>query len=156
MTPVTDRAQRTAQTLLDNESLTADLDDAAAQALIDWGVASVEAIARDTAGLDDADAEQAMEPRLRAVRRLMRRVNRWVAGREAMSGGEAAAHLEEIVAQAAVIYAGTLAPPSRDERIRFLVRGHADEPPQMIRNLRTLIEDSAAEPAAGEGGTPNG
>jgi len=48
MDELTRRAQDLAESILENESLTADLDDAAAKVLIDWGVACAEIIAHST------------------------------------------------------------------------------------------------------------
>ena len=76
-----DRSRRAVESLLENESLTSSLDDAAAQVLLKWGTDCAKLIVSSTAGLDAASAEDAMYPRMRALRRLMRRVNKWAARR---------------------------------------------------------------------------
>ena len=119
MDELTQRVNRAAEGILENESLTADLDDAPAQALLDWGVACARMIAESTAGLGEVEAEKAMSPRLRATRRLMRLVSKWVAGRH-QSG-----LLIEVLEQAAIIY-------GKD----FL----SDDPLLMIASLRRLCE----------------
>jgi hypothetical protein len=50
MYEVSQRIERAAESILENERLTADLDDAAAQVLIDWGLACAELIAGSTDG----------------------------------------------------------------------------------------------------------
>lgn len=143
------RVNRTAASILENEPLTADLDDPAAQVLLDWGVACAETIAQCTAGLDDTEAEDAMYPRLRAMRRLMRQVNRWTLDAEASAG-----LLAQMVEQAAIIYGDDFAPPSHERQDAFLRLQFefADDPQQMIANLRELLEGPHATLAVdGEG-----
>jgi hypothetical protein len=147
------RVNRAAEGILENERLTADLDDASAKVLIDWGVACAERIARSTAGLNDKEAEDAMYPRLRATRRLMRRVNSWVANRHTMDAATSAASLDEIIAQAEIIYGDDFVPPSRARRDAFL-RLHfeyAKDPQQLITQLRDLFEDSGDGSIANRG-----
>ncbi len=138
------RVKRVAESILDNERLTADLDDSAAKELLDWGLTIAKQIAQETADLDaDDEAEQAMYPRLRATRRMMRSVNQWIANqREGDSEGSATA-LAEIVEHAGVIYGRAFHPPS-DEQRDALTRAQSelgDDPPQMIARLRQLIEN---------------
>jgi hypothetical protein len=78
------RMQRGVERLLENESLTADLDDRAARLLLAWGVAWTQMIVEQTIGLDDAEARALNRPRLKATRRMMRTVNRWAGSRAAM------------------------------------------------------------------------
>jgi hypothetical protein len=148
------RVNRAAESILENERLTADLDDASAKVLIDWGVACAEKIARSTAGLNEAEAEEAMYPRLRATRRLMRRVNNWVADRRTMDATASATALDEISTLAEIIYGGDYVPPSRARRDAFL-RLHfeyADDPQQLITRLRDLFESSSDASSANGGG----
>lgn len=148
------RVNRAAESILENERLTANLDDESAQVLIDWGVACAETIARSTAGLNDKEAEEAMYPRLRATRRLMRRVNRWVANRRTMDAATGAASLDEITAQAEIIYGDDFVPPSRARRDAFsrLHFEYADSPQQLIAHLRDLFESSSDASIADRGG----
>ncbi len=87
---VTKRVNQAVERILENERLTADLDDEVAEALVEWGVAWAEMIARSSAGLDDLAAEEVTSPKERALRRLMRRVNKWVAQLPAAAQPEAA------------------------------------------------------------------
>ena len=72
------RFERAAEGILENERLTAGLDDEAAAVLIDWGLSWAGVIVIATAGMPDSEAEELLSPRLKANRRLMRYVNRWV------------------------------------------------------------------------------
>lgn len=65
------RRRRVDDALRGNPRLTAGLPAAAADALLALGLDMARAIVDDTAGLDDAAAEDVLQPRVRAVRRLM-------------------------------------------------------------------------------------
>lgn len=142
MYEVTRRIERAAESILGNEGLTADLDDAAAKVLLDWGVACAEKVAGSTDGLGDFEAEEVMSPRLRATRRLMRRVNRWAANRPNIDTEEGAELLNQIIEQAAIIYGDSFIPPDDDQRTSFLAQQWelADDPMQFIAELRELLE----------------
>jgi len=140
---LTRREHHAVGSILENEQLTADLDDASAKLLLDWGIACAQRAARSTVGLGDEEAEQALYPRLRATRRLMRQVNQWIAGRRELDAQRGAAALDQLIEQAAVIYGKGYAPPSQDRRQGFL-RMHfetADDPQRLITDLRHLIEN---------------
>jgi hypothetical protein len=142
-TKIGDRITRVAESLLDNERLTADLDDSAAKELLDWGLSVARQIAQGTADVDDDEqAEQAMYPRLRATRRLMRAVNLWIANqREGDAEGRDQA-FNSILEQASVIYGRAFTPPSEEQRATFTSAQSEfiDNPPQMIANLRRFFE----------------
>jgi hypothetical protein len=143
MNELVQRVTRVAESILENERLTADLDDAAAKVLLDWGVACAEMIAQSTAGLNNLEAEEVMYPRLRATRRLMRSVNKWIAKQLEMDDEGSATLLAKIIKQAAIIYGESFMPPDNDRRNAFL-RQQAevtDNPPQIIANLRELLEN---------------
>lgn len=148
------RVNRAAESILENERLTADLDDASAKVLIDWGVGCAERIARSTTGLNEAEAEEAMYPRLRATRRLMRRVNSWVASRRTMDATTSATALDEISALAEIIYGDDYAPPSRARRDAFLRLHfeHAEDPAHLITRLHDLVEASSGASVADSSG----
>jgi len=142
MYEVTRRIQRAAESILENEKLTADLDDAAAKVLLDWGITCAEKIAGSTDGLGDSEAEEVISPGLRATRRLMLQVNRWVASRPDIDGAEEAELLSQIIEQACIMYGDGFAPPADDQRTSFLARQKelSDDPPQFIADLRELLE----------------
>jgi hypothetical protein len=140
-----ERIDRVAESILDNERLTADLDDSAAKELLDWGLAAAKQIAQGTADVDDDEqAQEAMYPRLRATRRMMRAVNIWVTTeREGDMEGSTRA-LDRIFEQASIIYGRAFTPPSTDQRDAFVhtQAKSIDHPPQMIANLRQFLERS--------------
>jgi len=104
MSNIKTRIDKAAESILENEKLTADLVDDAAQVLLDWGISCAKQIAQDTLGLDDIKTEEAMYQPMRATRRLMRTVNKW-ASRHAILGVEGHAEmLAKIISQAGIIY----------------------------------------------------
>jgi hypothetical protein len=65
------RRQRVAEALRGNPRLTEGLPDDAAEALMALGLEMARKVVDDTADLDDAAAEDILQPRVRAVRRFM-------------------------------------------------------------------------------------
>lgn len=70
------RVARAAESILENEALTAELDDPAAQAVLAWGEEAARRAALSTADLEDNQAEQELALRLQAVRQMLRAVTR--------------------------------------------------------------------------------
>ena len=151
------QTRQAVESILENERLTADLDDAAAQALLEWGVACAKRIAQSSVGRTAFGSEETMSLRLRATRRMMRQVNRWIAEGEPLEAARSAALLSQISEQAAVAYGASFASPDRHRKEAFL-RLHAElaeDPVLLIATLRALFERSeersVAEPAANLG-----
>ncbi|MCA9936520.1 MAG: hypothetical protein H6662_08370 [Ardenticatenaceae bacterium] len=138
------RARRVAESLLENESLTADLNDTAAQGLLDWGLQMAQRVVDSTTELDDEAAEEVMYPRLKATRRMMRSVNRLVANARYMPPEDSAAMLDGIIEKAAATYGAAFSPPAPEDRAAFvqLLAEMADEPHQLIAYLQHLLEAS--------------
>ena len=135
------RASRAAESILENESLTSDLDDVAAKVLLDWGLACAKAIAQSTAGLDDAQAGEVMSSRLRATRRLMRSVNKWIANRQEMDAEAKTKRLNRVIEQASIIHGAEFSAPTGEWCDAFLRRiERVDDPAQMITDLREFVE----------------
>lgn len=65
------REKRIADALRGNDRLTEGLPPAAADDLMNWGLDLARSVVDDTAGLNDSEAENVLQPRVRAVRRLM-------------------------------------------------------------------------------------
>jgi hypothetical protein len=139
MSEVERRAQLAAEGLLSNERLTEDLRDEAARALLDWGIALVEAAAQSTAGMDEAAAEERMGSRVRVIRQLMRRVNEWVAGRREMATEERVARLEEIVQHAVDALGEDFAPPDEGQLVHFAHRSLCLTDAQVVSELQALL-----------------
>ncbi len=152
MSKLSQRISRAAESILENEGLTSNLDDTAAQSLISWGVACARIAARSTAGLDDAEAEDTMSPRLRATRRLMRGINRWIPKRLYKDAESNAASLAKIVDQASIIYGRDFTVLGSEWQDVFQSRNLDASPTQLIVNLRASIEDLNRDLTANSGG----
>jgi hypothetical protein len=152
MDDVAQRTQRVIESLQENEALTDNLDDEAAQALLDWGSAYAQAIAASTAGLDEAAAEEAMAERLQALRRLLRTVNAHADPAQAPQAGDRAATmayhrawLDQVMAQIAIIQGQTFVPPADQQLAELAARwAEAPSPLRIITELRTMVESPAA------------
>ena len=144
MDQLNQRIDRAAASILENEALSSELDDAAAKVLLKWGVAWAAAIAADTAGLDDSAAEAATYPRQKALRRLLRTVNKWVAGRGTMAVEEQAASLATVVEQVGIIWAEKFTPPDEARQTAFVQAqaDNLDDPPRLIEQLRYFLDTS--------------
>jgi len=146
MNGIKERIDKAAESILENEKLTADLDDDAAQVLLDWGITCAKKIAQSTLGLDDMEAEDAMYQPMRATRRLMRAVNKWMSRYEILGVEGHAETLEKIIAQAGVIYGGDYVPPTPDQQSAFLTETEEliSNIPQMIAKIRNLVENDSS------------
>jgi hypothetical protein len=137
MDEIDQRARRAAERILEDERLTDNLEDEAAQVLIDWGIARAEAIARTT---EDAPT---MQNRLQAVRRLMRYVNRWIPRRVEADNETNREILTKILELAAVAYGQTtpLISPGLVDAVAAQLATSGNTPSEVIRNLLTLVEN---------------
>lgn len=133
------RLRIAAERLLENESLTADLDDEAARHLLAWGLAWTQLIVDSTAG--PGDDQSAVEPRLKALRRMMRTANRWAGDRSAMDEAADRVLLGKIYDRAVVAAAPSAAgdPQARQRFIEGAATLQGD-PADLLRALRVEAE----------------
>ncbi len=135
------RQKQAVESILDNESLTANLDDQVAGALLGWTTGLARSVVQQAAALGSDEAETLIEERLSAVRGLMRQVNRWAAGGTEMSREESAEWLETVLQKLSAIQ-GAQAPLLDDTRRQAFLETHAHATPaEMVALLQTLITD---------------
>jgi len=135
------RTQKVVESLLDNESLAEHLETGPAQELLDWGFRLARHIVASTAGLDDVSAEATMQPRLRALRQMMRGASLWAAGK--YSAPEDRARLRDrLIQYAQAIYGGTLDLAASVELDNLLQQAAANtmKPLELVQALRALFE----------------
>lgn len=120
------------ESLLENSSLTDELDDEAADVLLDWGLARVRQLFRQAA--DQTDPAGYLDAQLKANRKLLRTVNRWTAGRAALDPAAHAAALQQVLA-----YAGASAPPER--QAEFLQNNLPLPSAEFIASLRMFCQN---------------
>lgn len=117
--------------ILENEALTADLDDDAADVLLDWGLSHARRVHR--LAVDDPDPAGYVATQMKATRKWMRALNRWTPTRAEKDLAENAAALAEILT-----LAGVNATP--ETQTAFLA-AHLGEPsPAFIASLRSFCE----------------
>ena len=138
------RIRMAAESILENESLREGLDDEAASALIDWGIARAQQIAAKTADLeDDIEAEETIYPHMRGLRRILRAVAELYSGSvEPVRRSEL---LEEISGQLSAVY-GPDAPPLRTFSLSFFLATQKGSTAERINAFRTLIEGNTSKP----------
>ena len=126
-----DTLENAIQSLLENESLTADLDDGAANILLDWGMARTRLAYR--LAVDQDDIEGYLSVQMRATRKLMRAVNRWITTRADQDLAGNTASLTEVLT-----HAGVSTGP--DQQAAFLITHLSDSPAEFISQLRNFCE----------------
>jgi len=153
------RSQRVVESLTENEALTANLDDEAAQLLLDWGIAYGKEIVQSTAGLPEAEAEEAMQARLQATRRLLRAVNQYFnqtnsAENEArtQSSDATLTLLQQAIEQAAIIFGPAFRKPDAQQLAAFMTQMQQTDsaPRTLIVTLGNFIDQQRLSPTAGQ------
>ncbi len=115
--------------LLENEALTADLDDDAANVLLDWGMARVRLLHR--LAVDEPDPEGYLSTQTKSNRKMMRAVNNWTASRAEKDPAGHLAALGDILTHAGVSV-------SPEQQTAFLTAHLSDPPPEFITRLRSF------------------
>ena len=98
------RRTQAASSILENEGLTTDLNDATADELLNWGLALAEQLVMGSQDLDDEAAEAALYEPMKALRKMLRAINKWL-----NSGDDT--YLETILKQTPLIYGETAVIP---------------------------------------------
>jgi hypothetical protein len=144
MNAIIQRVNRAAQSILENENLTADLNDEAAQVLLDWGIAQAKAITMETVEIgDDEEAAEFVYPKMKALRRMLRTVNKWYAKVKSFDKDYGTSALERILEQAAVIYGEEFIPPTSEQQAEIINQQSNLQkfPAAFIAELQSLIEN---------------
>jgi hypothetical protein len=81
MADINSRIQKYVGAMTGNEALLEMLDADAATEMLQWATATVTALVKKTESMDDATAEQTLEPQLKAVRQAIRSGGNWAAGK---------------------------------------------------------------------------
>ncbi|WP_017719306.1 hypothetical protein [Kamptonema formosum] len=136
---LTQRITWAAESLLDNETLTPELEDAAGGAALTWATDLSRRVALATAGLDDEAAEAFMAPKLAAIGELIRLVSRWAASYREMDAGGRESFLSQVIEAALKIYPD-YQPPHKEQQQAFLREPFPADPRDWIVNLRRLVE----------------
>ena len=131
------RLEREIEGLYGNEALTSDLDDSSARMFLNWAENHIRKIVGTTAGLEDEAADEAMYPKLKAVRRMARYINgaaRGQADREDL--------IEKIITQAREIYGSAFKEPD-SQQLALLRSVSISEPSVFLQTLKQIFEGDA-------------
>jgi hypothetical protein len=101
---VDERIRRAAALILDDASLTGDMNDAEGSRLIDWAVAASRKVAEGTAAMDESQAAEALDAQIQSLRRLVRRINKLIGSMGSQpSPEEISEALEKIIESATTV-----------------------------------------------------
>ena len=129
------REQLAIERLLEDERLTADLNDAAATVLLDWGMRQTKEIVADTEMLSNEEAEAAMYPRLRGLRTVMRYANNWFGKRGTAVLEKNQQLIEKIVVKTAVIHPTTFTSADKADQLLFAQETNARSDQTQLVNI---------------------
>ena len=138
------RVQRVIEELTGNEALLEMLETEAATELLDWGIEMATSLVKRTEGMDDADAEQILLPRLKAVRQMMRSVGNWAAGKYV--DPESRVQLRDnLLGYFKVVFGEGARLPSAEKMNELLnqVDDKNNTPHQLILKLKQSLEESS-------------
>jgi len=135
MIAIQERLQRATEAILENEALTADLDDQAANVLLDWGIERAQAITIETTELADDEAEEVMYQPMRALRKMLRSVNKWASDPQEN-------YLATILLQAEMIYGSC---PDEEQQAAFMSQT-PEGVTERVSMLRDFLEGGRHDP----------
>jgi hypothetical protein len=138
MEEIETRVRMAAESILENESLRDGLDKDGTETLLEWGTACAKQIARETSGEDDEEIEEAMYPRMRALRKLLGVVKTFV------NTPDIAARinlLNDLLELAAILYAPQYTPPEAGE-MGALVASSGLSQRETLLKIRNLFENT--------------
>jgi len=138
------RVQRVIEELTGNEALLEMLETEAATELQDWAIEMATSLVKRTEGMDDADAEQILLPRLKAVRQMMRSVGNWAAGKYV--DPESRVQLRDnLLGYFKVVFGEGARLPSAEKMNELLnqVDDKNNTPHQLILKLKQSLEESS-------------
>lgn len=134
------RIRRASEGVLGNESLADNLGTDAASSLMSWGLEITKMIVMESSDIEESMAEEINYQRLRALRMLMRMVNRWGKDAPGMDRTAKSALLDQILSQAATIYGHEFVQPDESRRNAILDL-EPDKTIQFITALRGMLEN---------------
>ena len=113
----------------------------AATDMLNWGIAMAASVAQRTEGMDDAAAELVIESGLKAVRRALRSMGNWAAGKY-VDADDRVQLRDKLLEQFNLIFGAKSELPSVDsiEKLLNEVDIDGNTPHQLILKLKNIIE----------------
>jgi hypothetical protein len=136
------RVQRVIEELTGNEALLEMLETEAANELLDWGIEMATSLVKRTEGMDEAEAEQVLLPRLKAVRQTMRSLGNWAAGKYVDPASRVQLR-DKLLENFKVIFGeeARLPPPEKMNELLNQVDDKNNTPHQLILKLKQSLEE---------------
>lgn len=128
------------EALLGNERLTSDLDDTAANVLLDWGITMVKKAIFETAAQTPPDLMKAADIRLSGNRKMLQQASRLTVGRGSQSLERQLLTYEKMSRYAAIAYGTKPSYPGLDLAQMFLQRSFELPAEDFIVALREFLE----------------
>jgi hypothetical protein len=136
------RVRIAAESLLENEALRGFLDDESATTLLDWGMALAKELAASTDTIeDDEEANEAIYPRMRALRKMLEGVKAIAVSRSMMERLQGA---QNLVPQAKLVFGEAFREPGAGE-IGALAFDPGKTPSETIEKIRDLLQGESDE-----------
>jgi hypothetical protein len=141
MADINSRIQKYVGQTTGNEALLEMLDTDAATEMLKWATATVTMLVKKTEGMDDATAEQTLEPQLKAVRQAMRSGGNWAAGKYA--DPESRASLQAKLAEYRSVISGEPAKILPNTMLVSMLNQVDDKgktPLQLVQSFKRIME----------------
>jgi hypothetical protein len=131
------RIRMAAESLLENEALRGFLDDESATTLLDWGMALAKELAASTDTIeDDEEANEAIYPRMRALRKMLEGVKAIAVSQSMMERLQGA---QNLIPHAKLVFGEAFREPGPGE-IGALAFDPGRTPSETIEKIRNLFE----------------
>jgi hypothetical protein len=126
--------QNAVEEMIENEALTADLDDIGAKALLEWGTFLIDQVVVD-------QHRDKLDVYLNAVKQFLRLVNRWATHGFLLDGVLDPSWLNNFNQQLSVLYDGMVRPVNTASLQSILSKGEHDGIDETIPVLRNYVEE---------------
>jgi hypothetical protein len=136
------RVERIIEELTGNEALLEMLDTDAATEMLNWGIVTAKSVVTNTLELDDFTTEIALLPRLKAIRRSMRSIGNWAAGKYVDQDSRIQLR-DKLLTHFRTIFGEEKRLPSTEKMDEVLnqVDDKTNTPHQLILKLRQTLEE---------------
>jgi hypothetical protein len=141
MADINSRIQKYVGQMTGNEALLEMLEADAATEMQQWVIETVTTLVKKTEGMDDATAEQTLEPQLKAVRQAVRSGGNWAAGKYA--DAESRATLQAKLAEYRSVISGEPAKLMADTSLVSMLNQVDDKsksPLQLVQSFKRIME----------------
>ena len=144
MVDIEARIQNAIEDITGNESLLEMLDEEAAAEMLEWGKSMVTFVVKKTDGLDDAAAQLALDPQLKAVRQFMRSASNWAGGKY-VDPDDRLQLRDKLLGHAKVIFGDDAHLPSAEEMDAILSQTDIQQntQKQLALNLMELFTEAS-------------